>query len=353
MKANATKKTKTPSELGYRMPAEWEKHDAIWLSWPHDPVTFPDRVGKVEGTYAQIIDAIHESENVNLFVKDGTMKARAADILNKKNIDLTKIAFHIHKYADVWFRDYGPVFLTNKKNLAMVHWIFNAWGGKYEELAKDTKIPEIMNEKMKITRFTPGIVLEGGSIDVNGKGTLLTTGQCLLNKNRNPSLSKEQIEAYLKDYLGVTCIIWLKDGIMGDDTDGHIDDIARFVDPATVLCAYEEDEDDENHAPLKENYELLLNATDQSGNKLEAIKLPMPGRVGGPAGRLPASYANFYIGNKAVLVPVFGHENDKKALAIIQKAFPGRKAVGINCADLLHGLGTIHCISQQQPSGGV
>lgn len=244
-------------------------------------------------------------------------------------------------------------YVRNKKNLAMVHWIFNAWGGKYEELAKDTKIPEIMNEKLALRCFKPGIVLEGGSIDVNGKGTLLTTEQCLLNKNRNPSLSKEQIGAYLKDYLGVSHIIWLKEGIVGDDTDGHVDDIARFVDPTTVLCAYEEDEDDENHAPLKENYELLLKSKDQDGNDLKIIKLPMPGFVGDEKGRLPASYANFYIGNKAVLVPVFGHENDKKALAIIQKAFPGRKAVGINCADLLHGLGTIHCISQQQPSGGV
>jgi len=334
------------------MPAEWETHDAIWLSWPHDPITFPGRVEKVEGTYAQIIAAIHKSETVNLFVKDEQMKSRATEILKRKNIDLTKIAFHVHNYADVWFRDYGPIFIKNQTNLAMVHWIFNAWGGKYEELAKDTRIPELINKKLDLARFTPGIILEGGSIDVNGKGTLMTTEQCLLNKNRNAHLSKEQIETYLKDYLGVAHIIWLKDGIVGDDTDGHVDDIARFVNPTTVLCAYEEDQNDENHAPLKENYELLMNATDQDGNKLEVIKLPMPGCVGDAEGRLPASYANFYIGNKTVIVPAFGHENDKKALAIIQKAFPDRKAVGINCTDLVHGLGAIHCISQQQPAAG-
>ncbi len=343
---------KTPLELGYRMPAEWEKHDAIWLSWPHDPVTFPDRVKKVEGIYAQIISAIHESERVNLFVKDREMKERVELLLSEKGADPEKITFHVHKYADVWFRDYGPIFLTNKKNLAMAHWIFNAWGGKYEELAKDTKIPEIINQKMELPYFKPGIVLEGGSIDVNGKGTLLTTEQCLLNKNRNPALGKKEIETYLKSYLGVSHIIWLKEGIVGDDTDGHIDDIARFVGPATVLCAYEDDETDENHGILKENYELLLKSKDQDGNKLKIIKLPMPGFVGDGKGRLPASYANFYIGNKTVLVPVFGHKNDNKALDIIQSAFPNRKIVGINCSDLVYGLGTIHCISQQQPATG-
>lgn len=343
---------KTPLELGYRMPAEWEKHEAIWLSWPHDPVTFPDRVEKVEGTYAQMISAIHESERINLFVKDWEMKERVELLLSEKKTDPEKITFHVHKYADVWFRDYGPIFLTNKKKLAMAHWIFNAWGGKYEELAKDTKIPAIINKELKLPYFRPGIVLEGGSIDVNGKGTLLTTEQCLLNKNRNPQLNKKEIETYLKGYLGVSHIIWLKEGIVGDDTDGHIDDIARFVNPTTVLCAYEDDEADENHGILKENYELLLKSKDQYGNKLKIIKLPMPGFVGDGKGRLPASYANFYIGNTTVLVPVFGHKNDKKALDIIQSAFPTRKIAGINCSDLVYGLGTIHCISQQQPATG-
>lgn len=341
---------KTPRELGYSMPAEWEKHDAVWLAWPHDPATFPDRVEKVEEVYAQIIGAIHESEDVNLFVKDSAMKAKVVKLLDKKDVNLEKIHFFVFEYADVWFRDYGPIFVLDKTRgkLAMLHWVFNAWGEKYQELMKDAGIPSIINRKMRLRCFNPGIVLEGGSIDVNGRGTLLTTEQCLLNRNRNPDLSKKEIEQYLKDYFGVSNVIWLKKGIAGDDTDGHIDDIARFVAPSTVLCAYEEDSTDENYPVLKENYEILRESGDQDGNGLNIIKLPMPGSVGEEQ-RLPASYANFYIGNKVVLVPVFGHETDKKALNIIQRVFPDRKVAGINCPDLVHGMGTIHCITQQQP----
>ena len=215
---------------------------------------------------------------------------------------------------------------------------------------KDTNIPEFMNERMSLPCFKPGIVLEGGSIDVNGRGTLLTTEQCLLNKNRNPNLTKSVIEDYLKEYLGVSQIIWLKNGIEGDDTDGHIDDIARFVNPETVLCVYEEDKNDENHPILHENYEILLNSKNNEGNRLNVIKLPTPGYIEDEEGRLPASYANFYIGNKAVLVPIFGHKNDKRALEIIQRQFQNRKVIGIDSSNLVYGLGTIHCISQQQPS---
>ena len=337
------------------MPAEWEQHDAIWLAWPHDPITFPDRVEKVEKTYGEIIKALLDSEKVNLLVKDSAMKTRALGLLRQGGISPDDIVFHLYDYADVWFRDYGPIFLVNKKSgsLAMSHWIYNAWGGKYESLMKDTRIPEFINLSMNIPCFTPGIVMEGGSIDVNGKGTLLTTEQCLLNKNRNPHLNKSEIEEYLMEYLGVTNIIWLKNGIEGDDTDGHIDDIARFVNPTTVLCAYEENMHDVNHPVLHENYEILLHAKDQNGNKLNVIKLPMPGAIGDKETRLPASYANFYIGNKAVLVPIFGHENDAKALDIIQHQFPDRKVIGINCSDLVYGLGTLHCISQQQPTADI
>lgn len=342
----------TPKKLGFHMPAEWERHDAIWLSWPHDPVTFPDRVEKVEKTYGEIIKNLQHSEKVNLLVKDGAMKIRAQDILKEHGANSDEIAFHVFDYADVWFRDYGPIFLVNKKSgsLAMSHWIFNAWGGKYETLMPDTHIPEFINRSMNIPCFKPGIVLEGGSIDVNGKGTLLTTEQCLLNKNRNPHLSKSEIEDYLMEYLGVTNIIWLKNGIEGDDTDGHIDDIARFVNPTTVLCAYEENKNDIDFPILHENYEILRSAKDQNGSRLNVIKLPTPETIGNAEGPLPASYANFYIGNTVVLVPVFGHENDARALDIIRRQFPGRKTVGINCSDLVYGLGTLHCISQQQPS---
>jgi agmatine deiminase len=230
----------------------------------------------------------------------------------------------------------------------MVHWIFNSWGEKYEELLRDKQIAGIINSEMHLNCFEPGIVLEGGSIDVNGEGTLLTTEQCLLNKNRNPDLSKEKIEKFLQDYLGVTRIIWLKCGIAGDDTDGHVDDLARFVNPTTVVCAYEES-NDENADTLRKNYEILCQSTDQDGKKLNIVKLPMPGKVEYNKKRLPASYTNFYIGNKTVLVPTFESENDKSALAILQELFSKRKVVGVNCVDLICGFGAIHCISQQQP----
>ncbi|MDM7913179.1 MAG: agmatine deiminase family protein [Methanotrichaceae archaeon] len=340
----------TPLQLGYHMPAEWEKHDAIWLSWPYDLDSFPE-IDQVEQTYISIIKAIHEGELVNLLVKDEPMLNKVVELLREADINLKQVRFHVLNYADVWFRDYGPTFVVNREagKLAMVNWIFNAWGEKYVELMVDTRIPCLINDDLKLECFQPGIVLEGGSIDVNGCGTVLTTEQCLLNKNRNPGLEKEDIETYLREYLGVSKIIWLKQGIAGDDTDGHIDDIARFVDPTTVLCAYEDNPDDENYLALKENYELLSSSTDQDGQKLKVIKLPMPGEVGEER-RLPASYANFYIGNEAVLVPVFGHKNDKEALRIIQEAFPNRKVVGINCREMVSGLGTIHCVSQQQPA---
>src|SRR3989344_3934880 len=343
----------TPLELGYSMPAEWENHDAIWLTWPHDETTFPNRMDEAEKAYISIIKSIHQSENVNLLVLNQVVKNKITELLKKENVDLSKVHFYIQNYADVWFRDYGPTFVVNRKEkkLAMVKWDFNAWGNKYDELKKDNKIPFQMNKKMKLPLFEAGIVLEGGSIDVNGNGTLLTTEQCLLNRNRNPNLSKEEIENYLKEYLGARHIIWLKEGIAGDDTDGHIDDIARFVNPNTVLCAFEENEDDENYGILKENYDILMNSKDENGNKLNVIKIPMPGYVKDDGGkRLPASYANFYISNKVVLVPIFNHENDAKALGIIQKCFPNQKIVGIGCRDLVYGLGTLHCISQQQPS---
>ncbi|MFB3763892.1 MAG: agmatine deiminase family protein [Methanotrichaceae archaeon] len=340
----------TPARLGYCMPAEWERHDAIWLSWPYDLDSFPE-VDEVEKAYISIIKAIHESEFVNLLVKDELMQARVADLLKQAGVNLRRLKFHLVNYADVWFRDYGPTFVVNRsaKKLAMVNWIFNAWGGKYPELVGDSRIPYIINDDLKLECFRPGIVLEGGSIEVNGCGTVITTEQCLLNRNRNPTLTKEQIEAYLREYLGACNIIWLKQGIAGDDTDGHVDDIARFVDPTTVLCAYEDDENDDNYQPLKDSYEILSSAVDQNGNTLKVIKLPMPGFVGGER-RLPASYANFYIGNDIVLVPVFGHKNDQVALKIIEKAFPNRKVLGVDCKEMVHGLGTIHCISQQQPS---
>ena len=341
---------KTPQALGYRMPAEWEPHDAVWLSWPHDRETFAD-LAAVERTYVDIIAALSGSETVNLLVTSDMMRTRIKAMLEEEGVDTGHVRFHITDYADVWFRDYGPTFVVDRGTggLAMVNWTFNAWGEKYRELMGDTRIPLIMNREMNLPLFTPGIVMEGGSIDLNGRGTVLTTEACLLNPNRNPHLSREEIEAYLEAYLDAGHVIWLKRGIAGDDTDGHIDDVARFVGPTTVLCAIEENEDDENYAALQENYAILQASTDQDGNPLTVIPLPMPGAVNGED-RLPASYANFYIGNTVVLVPVFGHPNDDVALARIQQAFPDREVVGIDCTAMVAGFGAIHCISQQQPS---
>lgn len=338
-------------KLGYRMPAEWQKHDAVWLAWPYDPTTFPNRVEKVEATYVQIIKELHEGEQVNLLVKDEKTKEKVTKIFKTANINLNQINFFVFDYADVWFRDYGPIFVKNQNHeLAMIQWNFNSWGEKYDDLLKDNQVPVFINQTMALKCFKPNIVLEGGSIDVNGEGTLLTTKQCLLNKNRNPDLTKKQIQKCLSDFLGVTHFIWLSRGILGDDTDGHIDDLARFVNPTTIVCAYQEDEKDPEYKVLEENYQILVRSVNQEGQKLKIVKLPMPHVESDDGQQLPASYTNFYIGNQKVLVPVFDHKNDSAALLILQDLFPTRKVVGIRCVDLVYGFGTIHCISQQQPA---
>ncbi len=340
----------TPKELGFRMPAEWEKHSAIWLSWPHDPESFP-YLEAAEESFVRFMCEISETEHVELQVVDEDMWHHAEAMLRDFGAEMNNVSFHIADYADIWFRDYGPIFVVNDttKELAMTKWVFNAWGNKYDALLKDNEVPYAMNQKMKLRMFEPGIVLEGGSIDVNGAGTLMTSEQCLLNKNRNPKFRREDIEKYLSDYLGVSHFIWLKDGIEGDDTDGHIDDIARFVNASTVVAAYEENEKSPDHKPLKENWDILESAIDQDGEKLNLLKVPMPGKVRGHDRHLPASYTNFYIGNGKVLVPIFGAANDEKALEVIRSAFPDRKVVGIDARYIVYGFGTFHCMSQQQP----
>ncbi len=330
------------------MPAEWERQEGMWLSWPKDPITFPKRVRKVEETYCRMIRQLSRVEKVFLLVDDEGMRLRVRRLLEKAGVDLCNVVFHAVPTVDVWMRDYGPNFVVREgkagKELAFNHWRFNAWGGKYEELIEDTHVPE----KLKIpgvTRvFKPGIVMEGGSLDVNGKGLCLTTRQCLLNKNRNPHLSQTQIEQHLKDHLNLQEVIWLNEGVEGDDTDGHVDDIARFVSEDAVVCAYEENTKDKNHAPLRENLELL------KARFATVITLPMPDPVKGSGARLPASYANFLIANDCVLVPLFGGKKDKTVLGILGELFPGRVAAGIDCRDLIWGMGTLHCVSQQQPA---
>jgi agmatine deiminase len=350
----AEHQAQTPAALGFHMPAEWYPHQATWLSWPKDPETWPDRVAQVEEIYLQMIAALAPHELVNLLVDDAeteqTVRERCGPAI------AASIRFHQLQTVDAWIRDYGPNFLIGPNSeLAYNDWIFNAWGDKYEELKKDDSIPSRLEPILKIQRFSPGIVMEGGSIEVNGAGCVLTSKQCLLNRNRNPQLSQTEIEQCLKDYLGVTKVLWLGEGIVGDDTDGHIDDIARFVAPDVIVCAVEEDPADANYEILQDNLERLRSMTGATGKSFEIVTLPMPGIVGGESTnardleRLPASYANFYIANSVVLAPVFGHANDERAVETLQKFFPTRRVVPINCEPLVWGMGTIHCVTQQQP----
>ena len=340
----------TPRNRGFHMPAEWEPHDAVWLSWPHNKNTFPNLTA-VEEAYFAFITAIHLSERVELFVPTAVVNRKIRIRLKETNADLSRINLHTVDFSDVWIRDYGPTFVVNRslKRAALVRWDFNAWGGKYDDQVRDGKIPTIMNRWLNLPQFVPNIILEGGSIDVNGRGTVLTTRSCLLNPNRNPSLSPGEIEEVLKEYLGLVKVVWLNNGIVGDDTDGHVDDIARFVGPSTVVCAYEQDPADANYPALQENYEILKQSCDQDGTPLTVVKLPMPANVSCDDERYPASYTNFYIGNTVIIVPTFRDPNDEVALQIIQNLFPDRKVVGINAREMVEGFGTFHCATQQQP----
>jgi agmatine deiminase len=329
------------------MPAEWEMHDSTWLSWPKDPLTFPgDIIGRVEEIYVEMIEALQLGERVDLLVDDQRTEDHVSSIVSSRNLRF----HHVHS-QDVWMRDYGPIFVKKKEGNAATKWIFNAWGGKYDELLIDNQTGMKICQEVGDPIFEPGIVLEGGSIDVDGAGTCLTTTQCLLNKNRNPQLRKDEIAGYLRDYLGITNLLWLGEGIEGDDTDGHVDDLARFVGPGKVICMVEEDPTDENHDALTKNFQTLQVAKSPDGNPLKVIPLKMPRKVLDEEGkRLPASYANFYIGNSAVLVPIFGGRNDDAALAVVSDAFPHKRVVGINCTELVYGFGGIHCVTQQQPA---
>jgi agmatine deiminase len=367
----------TPVELGYRMPAEWHRHSATWLTWPKDPESWPDRVPQVEEIFLQMMAALAPHETVNLLVDDEQAEASVRSRCAFPGAE--NIHYHQIRTVDSWIRDYGPNFIVSDKlqfvadsgnetlgqpndklkfigqSLAYNDWIFNAWGNKYEELKQDDSIPARLESLLKVPRFEPGIVMEGGSIEVNGAGYVLTTEQCLLNPNRNPHLSKDEIEQYLKSYLGVAKVLWLGEGIVGDDTDGHIDDIARFVTPNVIVCAVEDDPQDANYKLLQDNLRRLRAMTDVQGSPFGIVTLPMPGAVGGTSKgardleRLPASYANFYIANNVVLSPVFGHANDARALEVLQNVFPTRRVIGINCEPLVWGMGTIHCVTQQQP----
>jgi len=336
------------------MPAEWRAHVATWLTWPKDPETWPGRVSQVEQIYLEMIGALTPHETVNLLVDDGATEQAVRQRCSFPGAE--NIRFHHVATIDSWIRDYGPNFLVDDRGSAAFNdWIFNAWGNKYETLKPDDEVPIFLEPLLQLRRFEPGIVLEGGAIEVNGAGSVLTTEQCLLNPNRNPHLNKTEIEEYLKNYLGVRQVLWLGEGIVGDDTDGHIDDIARFVAPNVIVCAVEDDPADANFELLQDNLARLKSMTDANGRAFEIVTLPMPGVVGGTStdtrnlDRLPASYANFYIANGVVLAPVFGHANDQRAVETLQRVFLDRRVVAVNCEPLVWGMGTIHCVTQQQP----
>ena len=339
------------------MPAEWERHAGTWLTWPTNRITWPGKLLKeVESIYLQMIAALLPFEKVHLLVPDLKTASRIAKKLEARRSKTSNLVPHAVKTVDTWIRDYGPIFVRkNDGQMAFTKWIFNAWGGKYADLARDNGVVDKLPALKNVRRFDAGIILEGGSIDMNGRGVCLTTEQCLLNPNRNRHLSRKDIEKYLRIYLAAEKVIWLKEGIEGDDTDGHVDDITRFVGPRTLVTAVESDASDKNHEILEENLQILKSEKDVAGKRFRILELPMPGKVGLGRGdqsgdRLPASYANFYIANGTVLLPVYSHSNDRKAVQVLKQAFPGRKIVPIECTALVYGLGSIHCVTQQEPA---
>jgi agmatine deiminase len=343
-----------PAAVGYRMPAEWEPHAATWVAWPHKEASWPGNFGPIPAVWVAMVRALHTHERVNILVQDSAAVERVRELLRRAEVGEQNVALHVIPTDDAWIRDHGPTFITRaaggRNELAAVKWEYNAWGGKYPPWDLDNAAGRHIAMQIGVRVFEPGIVLEGGSIDVNGCGTVLTTEACLLNPNRNPQLGRARIEQYLCEYLGVRRILWLGDGIVGDDTDGHVDDLTRFVAPSTVVTVMEPDVRDENHERLQANYERLERMTDQDGRRLRVVTLPMPAPLYCQGQRLPASYANFYIGNAAVLVPVFDDPQDAVALRTLQELFPRRAVVGIRATEMLWGLGAFHCVTQQQPA---
>lgn len=342
----------TPKQQGYYFPAEWHLHTATWLSWPHKEASWPGKLATIFAPYCAFIKEVSEGEMVCINVADAAMQQFATQHLLAAGVNLNRIKFFIHPTNDAWCRDHGPAFLLhqNGQQKAIVDWGYNAWGGKYPPHDLDDVIPSLIGKALNLPVFHPGIVMEGGSVEFNGAGTLLTTTACLLNPNRNPHLNQQQIEQYLEDFYGINHILWLGEGIVGDDTDGHIDDITRFVNTDTVLTVVESNKQDDNYALLQENLHSLKQMRLQNGKQLNIVELPMPSSVIYEDQRLPASYANFYISNAAVVVPTFRDVNDDKALQIIQSVFPDRKVVGIDSVDVIWGLGSWHCLSQQEPA---
>ena len=347
------RKPSTPSSQRFFMPAEWEQHSSTWMAWPHNADTWKlNDLREVENIYIEIIRILVTGEHINILIENKSSQIRLISLLNASGLNTKKIYFHEILTNDVWIRDFGPNFIVREsstgRQIAINRWQFNSWGEKYD-WEKDNEAGEKIVRESKLTWFDPKIVLEGGAIDVNGKGTCLTTSSCLLNTNRNGGLSAEKMEKYLRSYLGIKKVVWLDGIIKGDDTDGHVDNLARFVNPSTIVYTSEEDGSDENYLCLKGIEKILKKARDLNGKPFVVIPLPMPRAIEDNNFRLPASYANFYIGNNAVLVPAFNDSNDVIAQRTLKKCFPQKKIVPIDSRILIKGQGGIHCITQQQP----
>lgn len=350
--------TGTPRGQGYRMPAEWERHAATWIAWPRNPNDWPGKFQPIPWVYADIVRHLARVELVNILVSDAAAETRVRGILKRAGVNQSNVKYHRWPTNRVWTRDSGPIFLKRAKGehaTAVTNWKFNAWA-KYPDWQLDNQLPPRVANLLDLPCWSPKhnnkpVVLEGGSIDTNGAGVLLTTEECLLSdvQKRNPGMTKAQVEKMFHDYLGIEQVIWLGRGTAGDDTHGHVDDITRFVGLNRILTAVEPNKADENHEPLKENLERLRAARNLDGQPFEIVTLPMPAPIIFEGQRLPASYANFYIANDLVLVPTFNDPNDRRALNTLAKVFPGREVVGIHCGDFIWGLGALHCMTQQQP----
>lgn len=336
------------------MPPEWAPHRGTWLSWPHKEASWPDKFEPVPAIFAGLVSHLAPREEVHINVNGPEVEASVRALLRDREVPLSQVFFHHNPTNDAWCRDHGPIFVqretSGRREELILDWGYNAWGNKYPPYDLDDVVPSRVGAEFDIPVVHPGIVMEGGSLDVNGAGTLITTEACLLNPNRNPALSRPQIEQHLKDYLGVRHILWLGDGIVGDDTDGHVDDLTRFTDAITVVTVVEQDPADENYRPLMENLERLRSMKDQDGQPLRVVTLPMPQPLYQADQRLPASYANFYIANGIVLLPTYRSPGDEIARQTLQDLFPDRRVIGVDCTDLVWGLGAIHCVTQQWPS---
>ncbi|HEX8201087.1 MAG TPA: agmatine deiminase family protein [Isosphaeraceae bacterium] len=355
-----------PAALGYRLPAEWEPHAATWIAWPHNRADWPGKFGPIPWVYVEIVRHLSRSEPVHILVNGRGARRDAADRLDRGGVDPDRVRFVKVPTDRVWTRDTGPMFLVHDRAeeagvppVVLVDWRFNAWA-KYDDHRRDDRVPRRLARRLGLERGKPKaeidgravrVVLEGGAIDVNGRGTLLTTEECLLSpvQARNPGLDREALERVLADWLGIRHVVWLERGVAGDDTHGHVDDLARFVDPTTVVTVVERRPSDVNHEPLQENLRRLRAARDQDGQPLRVVQLPMPAPVVFSGQRLPASYANFYVADGLVLVPTFNDPADRQALAILAALFKGREVVGIHCGDLIWGLGALHCMTRDQP----